>query len=81
MQSSTYRFQKAVYKKPKSCPPPEENQIKIVAPYLKGTTERVTRLLKDHNIKIFSRNQNSLRSKLCKIKDKIPNLNKNLKRI
>ena len=62
--------------KPKNCPPPDDNQIKIIAPYIKGTTERVTRLLKNYNVKLFNKNQNSLRSKLCKMKDKKSNFDK-----
>ena len=62
--------------KPKTKPPPDENLIKITAPYIKGTTERVTRLLKDFNVKIFNRNQNSLRKQLCNLKDKKSNMDK-----
>ena len=61
---------------PKNKPPPDENLIKITAPYIKGTTERVTRLLKDFNVKVFNRNQNSLRKQLCNIKDKKSNMDK-----
>ena len=48
----------------------QENLIKISAPYIKGTSERVKRLLRNHNVRIFDTNRNSLNSKICRLKDK-----------
>ena len=42
----------------------QEGLIKITAPYIKGTTERVKRLLRCHNVKIFDTNKNSLKTKV-----------------
>ena len=47
-----------------------ENQKYIVAPYLKGVTEKTAKILKKHNMKMFSTNKNSLRNHLVKLKDK-----------
>ena len=54
----------------------QENLIKITAPYIKGTTERVKRLLRNHNVKIFDTNRNSIKSKICQLKDKRNNSEK-----
>ena len=40
----------------------QEDLIKITAPYIKGTSERVKRLLQCHNVRIFDTNGNSLRT-------------------
>ena len=54
----------------------QDNLIKITAPYIKGTTERVKRLLRNHNVKLFDTNKNSLKSKICRLKDKRNNSEK-----
>ena len=54
----------------------QDNLIKITAPYIKGTTERVKRLLRNHNVKIFDTNRNSIKSKVCQLKDKRNNSEK-----
>ena len=42
------------------------------APYIKGISEKVSRLLQPHNIKLASKSENTLRKKLCNLKDKLP---------
>ena len=51
----------------------QEIQPKFVsAPYIKGVSEKVSRLLQPYNIKLASRSNNTLRKKLCNLKDKLP---------
>ena len=42
----------------------------IAAPYVRGTSERVAKILKPFNINLRHRTSNSLKNKLCKLKDK-----------
>jgi len=46
-----------------------EGNIIIAPPYIKGVTERVAKIMKPYNIKVFSKISNKLRSKICKLKD------------
>ena len=43
----------------------------IPAPYIKATTERVNKILRPYNIRLGSKPTNTLKSKLCILKDKI----------
>ena len=45
-------------------------KVIVTAPYLTGVTERVSKLLKPHNLNVYSKNSNSLRNRMCKLKDK-----------
>ena len=55
----------------------ENNQVDapnvryISTPYIKGASEQVGRLLKDHNIRLSNKSTNTLRKNLCRLKDKI----------
>ena len=42
----------------------------ISAPYIKGTSERVGRTLREHNIKLSNKSSNTFQNKLCNMKDK-----------
>ena len=50
---------------------PQENNFKYIsAPYIKGTSERINRILKIFDIRLGHKPTNTLRSKLCNLKDK-----------
>ena len=38
--------------------------------YIKGVTERISKILKSHNVKIPSKTSNNLKNKLCNLKDR-----------
>ena len=42
----------------------------ISTPYIKGTSERVSRLMKPYNIQLSNKPTNTIRSQLCKLKDR-----------
>ena len=42
----------------------------ISAPYIKGTSERVGRTFRGHNIKLSNKSSNTFQNKLCNMKDK-----------
>ena len=43
---------------------------KTAAPYIRGVTERIKKILKPHKINLFSRNKSSIRVMACKTEDK-----------
>ena len=43
----------------------------VPAPYIKATTERVNKILRPYNVRLGSKPTNTLKSKLCILKDKI----------
>lgn len=46
------------------------NDIKFIsAPYIKGVSERASRILRKHNIKLAHKPTNTLKTNLCKMKD------------
>ena len=45
-------------------------KVIVTAPYFAGVAERVSKLLKKHNINVYSKNSNSLRDRMCKFEDK-----------
>ena len=50
----------------------QQDRVKYVgAPYIKGSSERVARILKPYNIQLAHKPTNTLRSKLCNVKDKV----------
>ena len=59
----------------------QQDAIKVSAPYIKGTTEKVKRLLRKHNVTVFDTNRKSLRNKLCHLKDKRKTLEKKQHRV
>ena len=55
--------------KPKFNNNDNERKIIVTAPYIKGATERIDKLLRPY-LKLYSINQNSLKNKLCQVKDR-----------
>ena len=49
---------------------PETPRQYVETPYIKGASERVGKLLKNHNIVLSNKSTNSLRNQLCNLKDK-----------
>ena len=43
----------------------------VSAPYIKGASERISRVLKPFDIKLAHKPRNTLRKQLCHIKDKV----------
>ena len=52
------------------CENSEEPKQNIAAPYIRGVTDRMNKILKPHHINLFRENTNSIRDKVWKIKDK-----------
>ena len=50
-------------------PENESRNINISTPYVKGVTETISTFLRPHNVKILSKTSNSLKNKLCNLKD------------
>ena len=48
---------------------PDGRKRFIATLYVSGVTERVSEILKPYNINLLSKNSNSLRNKVCTIKD------------
>ena len=47
----------------------DQQNIIVAPPYIRGVTERVTKILKPYDVKVFSKISNKLRYKVCKLKD------------
>ena len=52
--------------------PREERKKQIIIPYVKGLSEDIRRVCRKFDIKVVFRSGVSLRSKLSKVKDKLP---------
>ena len=48
----------------------DDQNINICVPYIKGVTERTSKILKNYNINLYSKNANTLKNSLCNLKDK-----------
>ena len=58
---------------PANSQPPEQSGVTYISiPYVKGTSERVARVLAPHGIKIGHNSKPTLRDRLVKVKDPIP---------
>ena len=47
----------------------DSRNVNTTAPYIKGVTERISKILKSPNVKILSKTSNGLKNKLCNLKD------------
>ena len=47
-----------------------EKKNYLSTPYIKGASEKVEKLLKPFNLKLSNKSSNTLRTQLCKLKDK-----------
>ena len=56
--------------KPVYRPENESRNINITTPYIKGVTERISKILKPHNVKILNKTSNNIKNKLCNLKDR-----------
>ena len=54
----------------------QEETNRIIVPYIKGVSERVGKLLKKYDTSLVFRASNTLRNKLCSLKDKVPDTEK-----
>ena len=54
----------------------QENIRYVKAPYIRGASERISRMLKPFDVKLAMKPSNSLSSKLQNVKDKIPDIEK-----
>ena len=55
----------------------EDIRMSINLPYVKGTSEKLTRILRYHKIRSTSYTENTLRKLLCKPKDRVATEDKN----
>ena len=49
---------------------PSTRKNYLSTPYIKGASEKVEKLLKPFNLKLSNKSSNTLRTQLCKLKDK-----------
>ena len=49
----------------------------IAVPYIRGTSERIQRALKQHDVIVAHKTTNTLRSNICQLKDRLDHQDKN----